>query len=294
MRLVYTHHESMRTFGMRVRARHVRGGLRRRVRAVAGVRAGVRVERDLAGDDPPVVHHAVLDVDALGRARRGDLHLLVAVVDVLDRLVRGHRGDARDRLDGHVDLAAEAAADRAADDLQLAERHVEDERRVVQGEEARLRVRVDLQAAVVLGLDDAARGLRRRLLDRLRLVLPLEDVVGLREALLHVAEAHAPAVVALVLEPVRAVRLERVRVGLDRLLDVEDRLEVLVGHLDGGRALARGALARGHHGHDRLAAPEDLLLGQHDLVLVADVDELEDRVPVVRHVLCGSTPSRRP
>ena len=146
---------------------HVRGGLGGRVRAVARVRAGVGVERDLAGDDRPVVHHAVLDVDALGRARGGDLHLLVAVVDVLDRLARLHRGDAGDRLDDHVDLAAEPAADRAADDLQLAERHVEDERRVVEREERRLRVGVDLQAAVVPGLDDAARRLRRRLLDRL-------------------------------------------------------------------------------------------------------------------------------
>ena len=166
-----------------VRARHVRGGLGGAVRAVAGVRAGVDVQRDLARDDRAVVHHAVLDVDPLGRARRRDLHLLLAPVDVLDRLVGRHRGDAGDRLDDHVDLAAEAAADRPADDAQLAERDVEDQRGVVEREEARLRVGVDLQPPVGLRDDDAAGRLGRRVLDRRGLVAPLEDVVGRRERL---------------------------------------------------------------------------------------------------------------
>ena len=60
--------------------------------------------------------------DALGRARRGDLHLLLAAVGVFDRPVGEHRGEEGDRLDDHVDLAAETAADRAADQPQLLER----------------------------------------------------------------------------------------------------------------------------------------------------------------------------
>ena len=79
------------------------------------------------------------------------------------------------------------------------------------------------------GLDDAAGRLGRRVLDRRGLVAPLEDVVGLGEALLDVAEADAPAVVALVDEVVRAVRLDRRRAVGDRLLDVEHRRQVLVG-----------------------------------------------------------------
>ena len=56
------------------------------------------------------------------------------------------------------------------------------------------------------GIDDAAGGLGRRVLDRRGLVALLEDVVGLGEALLDVAEADAPALVALVDEVVVAVR----------------------------------------------------------------------------------------
>ena len=85
-------------------------------------------------------------------ARRGDLHLLRAGVDVLDRPVGQHGAEDGDRLDDHVDLAAEAAADRAADQPQLLERHVEDQRHVVEREEERLGVGVDGDAAVALRL----------------------------------------------------------------------------------------------------------------------------------------------
>jgi hypothetical protein len=36
-----------------------------------------------------------------------------------------------------------------------------------------------------------------------------------------------------------------------------------------------------------LAQPQDLVLGQHGLVVIADVDQLQDRVPVVGHVPVG-------
>ena len=103
------------------------------------------------------------------------------------------------------------------------------------------------------GLDDAAGRLGRRVLDRRGLVAPLEDVVGLGEPLLDVAEAHPPAVVVLVDEVVRAVRLDHRRAVGDRLLDVEHGRQVLVGDLHRGRALARGALGGRHDGDDRLA-----------------------------------------
>ena len=57
----------------------------------------------------------------------------------------------RDRLDDDVDLAAEAAADRAADQAQLVERHLQDERGVVEGEEHRLGVGVAGEAAIASG-----------------------------------------------------------------------------------------------------------------------------------------------
>jgi hypothetical protein len=101
---------------------------------------------------------------------------------------------------------------------------------------------------------------------------------------LDVAEAHAPALVALVDEVVVAVRLDDRRLGLDRLLDVEHVRQVLVGDLDRGGALAGGTLARRHDRDDRLAAVQDLALGQHRLVGIADVDQRQHGVPVVRHV----------
>ena len=125
------------TFGDRVRPRHVRGRLRRPVGRVARVGAGVDVERDLAGDDPAVGHHAVLDVDALGGARRGDLHLLLAAVDELHRLVRqpSPRGRRSARPSRRPCRRSRRRPCRPAPEL--AERHLEDQRRVVQREEAR-------------------------------------------------------------------------------------------------------------------------------------------------------------
>ena len=64
--------------GDRIRPRHVRGRLGGAVGRVAAIGAGIDIERDLARDDAPVIHHAVLDVDALGGARRRHLHLLGA------------------------------------------------------------------------------------------------------------------------------------------------------------------------------------------------------------------------
>ena len=102
---------------------------------MARIGAGIDIEPHLAGDDAPVLHHAVLDVDALGGARDETCISSSRAVGIFDRPVGQHRGKEGDRLGDHIDLAAEAAADRAADQAQFLEGRFEDQRRVVEGEE---------------------------------------------------------------------------------------------------------------------------------------------------------------
>ena len=92
-------------------------------------------------------------------------------------LQRGERGD---RLGRGVDLAAEAAADGAADELELVQRQLE-----VRGDDAhreveRLRAGVDRQPAARLGHDERDLRLHRHVLDRGRAVDARDDRVGLR------------------------------------------------------------------------------------------------------------------
>ena len=191
----------------------------------------------------------------------------------------------RDRLDDDVDLAAEAAADRAADHAQLLEGDVEDQRGIVEREEQRLRVGVAGEAAVRLGDDDAAGRLDRRVLDRRGLVALLDDVVGRGEAFLDVAMAHAPKGMALIGEVVVAVILvDQRRAGLQRLLDVEDGGKLLVVDLDLGDRGARRRLRLGDHGEHRLALKAHLVDRQHRLVIGLDLDQPEDGVDVRRDV----------
>ncbi len=274
--------------GDRVGPRHVGGGLGGAVGGVAAIGAGVDVEGDLAGDDAAVVHHPVLDVEPFGGAGRAHLHLLGAGVDVLDWAVGEHGAEGGDGLDDDVDLAAEAAADGAADQPQLVERHVEDQRHVVEGEVEGLGVGVDGDAAVALGLRRAAGGLDRGVLDGRGFVAVLEDVVGLGEAGFDVAEANATALVAFVDVVVRPVLLERRR--LDRLLDVEDRRQILVVDADAAGTLLGGGAGFGEDGADLLAHEQHVALGQHRLVVRPDADQPQDGVPVLRHVLVGEHP----
>ena len=82
---------------------------------------------------------------------------------------------------GRVDLAAEAAADGAADELELVERHLEVRRDDAHREVHRLRARVDRQPAARLRHRERDLRLHRHLLDRLRPVDALDDHVGLVE-----------------------------------------------------------------------------------------------------------------
>ena len=218
-------------------------------------------------------------------ARRRHLHFLGAAVGVLHRPVGEHGADCRDRLDDDVDLTAEAAADRAADEPQLVEGDAKDQRHVVEREIERLRVGVDGDAAVALGLGDAAGRLGRRMLDGRGIVAVLYDVVRRSECLVDVAKTDAPAIVAFVDEVVGAVLLEVRR--RHRFFDVEHGGEVLVVDHDAASAFQRCLRALGQNRTDLLAHEQDPVLRQHRLVIRANADQLEDRVPIVGHILMG-------
>ena len=81
------------------------------------------------------------------------------------------------------------------------------------------------------------------------------------------------------------VLVDERRAGLQRLVDVEDGGQHLVVDLDLGRGLVCGALAVGQHRNHRLALPAHLVGGQHLLVLRPDLDQDQDGVDIVRHVL---------
>ena len=107
----------------------------------------------------------------------------------------------RQRLGQGVDLAAEAAADGAADEMQLIRRHRVDLGGRIEREEQRLGRGVDDEAAVGVGHGDRAVGLGRGVLDRRHLVALFEHDIGLREGRVGVAVTQLLVIVfAVILE----------------------------------------------------------------------------------------------
>ncbi len=129
------------------------------------------------------------------------------------------------------------------------------------------------QAAVRLGLDHADVRLDRRVLDRRGQIGVLDHLVGLGEAGLDVAEAHAAHRHALVGEGIAAPLLDDGRGGVERLQHVQHRRQLLDLQPDQRCPLQGGLLIFGQHGADRLALPHHLRVGQHRLVVGADADQ---------------------
>ena len=208
----------------RVGAGVVEAVLRQAVRREARVGARVVQRQHLAAEDPAVLRDRVRDLHVPRRPRRGAEELLLARPAPLHRPARLEREQRAHRLRRGVHLAAEAAADRAADELELVQRHLQ-----VRGDDAhreveRLRAGVDRQAAVGLGHDLAHLRLERDVLDRGGAVDALHDHVRLLErlvdrALADLAPVHLAFEVRVPVAPV--VHLRRVRV--ERLADVEER-----------------------------------------------------------------------
>ena len=115
------------------------------------------------------------------------------------------------------------------------------------------------------------------MLDRRHLVTLLEDVVGLGEAALDVAEPQLLMVVDVVVGE-RVLRIGLVddrRAGLQRLLDVEDSRQRVIVDPDLGQRLERLPMAVGDDGDDRLALVTRLVDRKRRLVILAEVDEAQ-------------------
>ncbi len=107
-------------------------------------------------------------------------------------------------------------------------------------------------------------------------------MIGLGEAALDVAEAQLLVIVDVVIdEGVLGIGLvDHGRAGLQRLLDVEHRRQRLVVDPHLRDRLIGLARAVGDDGDDRLALVADLVDRQRRLVVLAEVDQAEQRVQI--------------
>ena len=81
------------------------------------------------------------------------------------------------------------------------------------------------------------------------------------------------------------------RAGLQRLLDVEHRGQRLVVDADLCEGLEGLALAVGDDGDDRLALVAHLVDRERRLVVLAEIDQAEQRVEIARHVGAADDPA---
>ena len=175
---------------------------------------------------------------------------------------------ARYRLGRRVNLAAEAASDRAADELELVQRHLQvggdDAHREVQ----RLRAGVDRQPTVRLRHHLADLGLERAVLDRGRAIDAFDDHVRVVERPLDVALADLPTVhLRLEVRVPVAPLVDHGRIGIGAEADVEEGGllgELELDRLDGRH---RGRLVVGGDDRDRLPLVAHVVLREQRLVL---------------------------
>ena len=118
-------------------------------------------------------------------------------------------------------------------------------------------------------------------------------MVGAGEGALDVAKAQLLVIVNVVIGE-RVLRIGFVdhrRAGLQRLLDVEDRGQRLIVDADLCDGLIGLAVAVGDDGDDRLALVAHLVDRQRRLVVLAEIDQAEQRVEVARHIGAADDPA---
>jgi hypothetical protein len=216
-----------------------------------------RVVQERERDDRPVLPGPDL-VGLAGRRPVADADGVVAPrVQDLDR-PPGLAGQVRrrDRIIAEAELAAEAAAHVVLDDGDVGRRELEGPGQAVADAVDALGRIVD-DEVVALPHGDAAVRLGRVVDLEARPVGPLDDDVGLREALLDVAPRVLVDLldIGLVVADLRGTRVAG-------LLPVDDVGERLVFDLDEGQGLLGRPLVDRGHGRDLLSGVADLALGE--------------------------------
>ena len=269
--------------GDRVRARVVERVLRQAVRREPRVCARVVQCQRSTAEDPAVLRDRVCELDMPRCTGRRGKELLFACPPPLDRPARLQREQRADRLGRGVDLAAEAAADGAADELQPVQRHLQVRCDDAHREVHRLRAGVDREPPVRLRHHERHLRLERHLLDRLRAVHALDDQVGLVERPVDVTLAHAPVVVRPVVRIHVAPLVDLRGVGVECLADVEERGPLLEGDLDRLDGRECRGFRVGCDRRDRLALVANLAVCEQRLI-GRDAEPFEVPVNVLRNV----------
>ncbi len=246
-------------------------------RAPGGVRAGIEIAVERQGREPAVG----VRTERRGHARRVPLgrraHRLRAGVDAADRAVEKPRGHRDHRLEGQVELPAEAAAASGRDHAHPVRREPEDQRDLVAVHVWRLGRRNDLDPVAVAS---RITGLRFDvgMLEVTRLERPGRHDRGGGQPRVHVS-AHDPAARQDVAGK-RVVELGRAGGRGDRR--VEDRLQRHPVDREVAIIDAPDRLGVADQGRDRLAAEPDVPVCEDRLVLACRIDPVE--------VLAGHVP----
>ena len=233
--------------------------------------AGLELELALGGGDRAVLFDADLDPHRGARGRARGLEHLVAAHHDLHRLPGLFGQQCGDRLEIDDGLAAKAAADLRRRHANIADRHAEQFRGQRADHEMPLARRPDLGLAIVIEAGDAGMRLDIGLVHRRGLELLVDDLVGLGKACIRVAD--------LELDPLRDIRglgrrrldaagdlvlEEQRRVGLHRLVDIDDVRQYLVIDIDQRRRFLGDRFADRRDRGDRVALIERLL-ARHDV-----------------------------
>ena len=271
-------HREVRVDGVRCEAEILRSverqalaaGVRGHRERVGAVGAGVDERRHFARDDRPVSRYAGLHFDALGMPRPRGNELLVALQHYLDRSACPQRERGADVFQNDLLLDAEAAAYGGLDHSHARQRKLIHTGDYPPRMERDLRASYHDEAVLLVHVRERHVRLGRRRVDVLNTVLVLEDVVGLLEGRIDVADLRIhmrryvpagvgyPARVGFVMDLRRFVvlRLARVEDGWqDLILDLHE----IAGPLGQDRRL-RG------YGGDAVSDKAHLVV-QHDRVV---------------------------
>ena len=228
---------------------------------------------DLQAGDAAVLVGAELDVDVVVAGERVGLQVLGAVLDPLDGLPDGERGDDREdiaRIDRH--LAAEAATDVVRLDPDVLLRQAAHEREHRPNGVRRLARHVQRHlAADGVPVRDAAAGLDRRDVDARDVDVLGDAHLGLGDRGVRpgpIARFPVPDVVVGLVGAAVGPQHERIR--LQRLEGIDDDRQRLVVDVDRRDAVGGDVLGRRHDRGDFLGLVHDGRRRQHHLLVARE------------------------